>query len=236
MPTYKAPARDTEFILNEVIGVEQFSHLRGFSDATSDVRSAILEEGARFVEEVLQPLNQIGDEKGCRRNEDGSVTTPPGFKDAYTQFVGGGWGGLSADPAYGGQGLPHVMSTAIEEYCISANMAFTMYIGLTQGAIAAISAVGSEEQKRTFIPNMVEGRWTGTMNLTEAHCGTDLGLLRTKAVPQDDASYKISGTKIFISAGEHDLSENIIHLVLAKTPDAPDTVKGISVRGTEVSD
>ena len=227
MPSYTAPVRDTEFILNEVIRIADYRALPGFSEAAPDLVSAILSEGAKFVEEVTQPLNQIGDESGCVRHDDGSVTTPEGFKAAYNQLVEAGWGGLAADPEYGGQGLPHVISSAFEEYMISANMAFTMYTGLTQGAIAAIMAVGSNEQKQIYLPKMIEGRWSGTMNLTEPHCGTDLGLLRTRAVLQGDGSYKITGTKIFISSGEHDLTENIIHLVLAKMPDSPDSVRGI---------
>jgi 3-(methylsulfanyl)propanoyl-CoA dehydrogenase len=229
MPIYKAPVRDTEFILNEVINIHDYAGLPGFSEATPDLVSAILAEGAKFVEEVTQPLNQIGDEAGCVRNDDGSISTPPGFRQAYDQLVEGGWGGLSADPEYGGQGLPHVIGNAFEEYMISANMAFTMYIGLTQGAIAAITAVGSDEQKRTYLPQLVAGAWCGTMNLTESHCGTDLGLLSTRADPQDDGTYRITGTKIFISSGDHDLAENIIHLVLAKMPDSPDSVRGISL-------
>ena len=229
MPSYKAPVRDTLFVLNEVLQIQQYRALPGFSEATPDLISAILTEGAKFTETVLQPLNLSGDEIGCTRHADGSVDAPPGFKQAYQQFNEGGWGGLSADPAYGGQGLPHVISTAFEEYLISANMAFTMYPGLTFGAIAAITAVGSAEQKQRYIPNMVAGTWTGTMNLTEPHCGTDLGLLRTKAELQPDGTCRITGTKIFISAGEHNLSENIIHLVLAKMTDSPDTVKGISL-------
>ena len=229
MPTYKAPVADTEFLLNEVLQIEQYAHLPGFEEVTPDLVAAILSEGAKFVEEVLQPLNQVGDEAGCARHTDGSVTTAPGFKDAYQQFCEAGWIGLSQDPAFGGQGLPHVLSTAFEEYSISANMAFAMYPGLTHGAIAAITAVGSPEQQQTYIPKMVEGTWMGTMNLTEPHCGTDLGLLRTRAVAQDDGTYRITGTKIFISSGEHDMSENIIHLVLAKMPDSPDTVRGISL-------
>jgi alkylation response protein AidB-like acyl-CoA dehydrogenase len=229
MPSYKAPVRDTQFILNEVLKINQYSALPGFSEVTPDLVSAILEEGAKFVEEITQPLNQIGDELGCTRGEDGSVTTPTGFKHAYGQLVEGGWGALSADPTYGGQGLPHVISTAFEEYMISANMAFTMYLGLTQGAIAAITAVGSQAQKDTYLPKLVKGTWSGTMNLTESHCGTDLGLLRTRAEPQADGTYKISGSKIFISSGEHDLTDNIIHLVLAKMPDSPDSIRGISL-------
>ena len=229
MPVYKAPVTDTEFVLNEVLKIQQYADLPGFEEATPDLVSAILAEGAKFVEEVTQPLNQVGDEHGCTRHPDGSVSTPPGFKEAYDALVAAGWGGLAADPAYGGQGLPHVIANAFEEYMISANMAFTMYVGLTQGAIAAITAVGTDAQKQTFIPNLVEGRWSGTMNLTEPHCGTDLGLLRTRAEPQADGSFRISGTKIFISSGDHDLTENIIHLVLAKMPDSPDTVRGISL-------
>ena len=229
MPTYQAPVADTEFVLNEVLRVSDYAQLPGFEEATPDLVSAILAEGAKFVEEVLQPLNQVGDEIGCTRNDDGSVTTPPGFKDAYDQFREGGWMGLAVEPDYGGQGLPHVIANAFEEYLISSNMAFAMYAGLTLGAMAAIRAVGSPEQKAAYLPKMAEGVWCGTMNLTEPHCGTDLGLLRTRAEPQADGTYAITGTKVFISAGEHDLSENIIHLVLAKMPDSPDTVRGISL-------
>ena len=177
----------------------------------------------------MQPLNRVGDEAGCMRHDDGSVTTPPGFKEAWDQFVANGWTTLSAPQEYGGQGLPHIVSTAIAEYLCSANHSFEMYNGLTQGAIASILVKGSDEQKAKYLPNMVAGKWTGTMNLTEPHCGTDLGLLKTRAEPQADGSYKITGTKIFISSGEHDLAENIIHLVLAKIAGAPDNVKGISL-------
>lgn len=229
MPTYKAPVKDTEFILNEVLHVSDYAELEGFEEVTPDLISAILGEGAKFVEEVLQPLNQVGDEVGCRRNNDGSVATPPGFKDAYEQFCQAGWLGLSVETEFGGQGLPHVIANAFEEYLISSNMAFAMYPGLTLGAMAAIRIVGTPAQKKLYMPKMAEGRWSGTMNLTEPHCGTDLGLLRTRAEPRVDGSYGITGTKIFISAGEHDLSENIIHLVLAKMPDSPDTVRGISL-------
>ncbi len=229
MPSYKAPVADTQFILNDVIRIADYAHLPGFAETSPDLIAAILEEGAKFVEEVLQPLNQIGDEVGCTRHADGSVSAPPGFKQAYAQFCAGGWMGLAVPTAFGGQGLPHVIANAFEEYLISANMAFAMYPGLTLGAMAAIRAVGSPEQQQTYLPKMAEGVWTGTMNLTEPHCGTDLGMLRTRAEPQADGSYRITGTKIFISAGEHDLSENIIHLVLAKMADSPDTVRGISL-------
>ena len=190
---------------------------------------AVLEEGGRFVAEVLFPLNQSGDRQGCTRHADGSVTTPDGFKQAYRQFVESGWATLGNHPDYGGQGMPHVVSTAFQEYMISANMAFAMYPGLTHGAIAALTAAGSDAQKATYLPKLVSGEWGGTMNLTEPQCGTDLGLIRTRAEPQADGSYAITGTKIFISSGEHDLTENIIHLVLAKTPGAPDSSKGISL-------
>lgn len=183
--------------------------------------SAVLEEAGKFVEEVLFPLNQVGDQQGCTRHADGTVTTPDGFKEAYNQYCEAGWGTLAAPEEFGGQGMPHVVGIAFEEFMSSSNMAFAMYPGLTHGAVSAILAKGSQEQKEKYAPNMISGKWGGTMNLTEPHCGTDLGLIRTKAVPQPGGAYAITGTKIFISSGEHDLTENIIHLVLAKTPMRP---------------
>ncbi|WP_342359987.1 acyl-CoA dehydrogenase C-terminal domain-containing protein [Terrarubrum flagellatum] len=229
MPTYKAPVDDHLFLLNDVFHVERYGNLPGFADATPDTLEAILSEGGKLCEEVLAPLNVVGDKEGCKRNPDGSVTTPKGFKDAYKAFCEGGWGGLSAPAEYGGQELPFVVSSAMQEFVTSSNLAFGMYPGLTSGAIAAINVHGSPEQKQTYLPKMISGAWSGTMNLTEPHCGTDLGLLKTKAVPNGDGSYAISGTKIFISAGEHDLSDNIVHLVLARIEGAPMGTKGISL-------
>jgi acyl-CoA dehydrogenase len=229
MPTYKAPVDDTLFLLNDVFHIERYGNLPGFSDASPDVVEAILREAAKLSEDVLTPLNRVGDKEGCKRAADGSVTTPTGFKDAYRQIVEGGWIGISAPQEYGGQGLPATLTETVNEYFCSANMAFAMYPGLTQGAIAALIVHANDELKKKYLPKMIEGVWTGTMNLTEPHCGTDLGLLRAKAVKQADGSYKISGTKIFISAGEHDMADNIIHLVLARIEGAPAGTKGISL-------
>ncbi|GMB82691.1 acyl-CoA dehydrogenase C-terminal domain-containing protein [Shinella zoogloeoides] len=229
MPIYKAPVNDTLFILNDVLSLERYNNLPGFADATGDMLEAIAGEAAKLAEEVLFPVNLSGDQEGCRRNDDATVVTPKGFREAYDLYRQGGWIGLAVPEEFGGQGLPYVLHTAVGEYMSSANMALTMYPGLTQGAIAAILVHGSDEQKAAYLPKMVEGTWTGTMNLTEPHCGTDLGLLRTKAVPQADGSYRISGQKIFISAGEHDMAENIVHLVLARIEGAPEGTKGISL-------
>jgi len=229
MPIYKAPVDEALFLLNDVFHLERYGNLPGFAEVSPELVEAVLREAAKFSEEVLAPLNRVGDKEGCTRRADGSVTTPTGFQDAFRQLVEGGWIGISAPAEFGGQGLPATMTAIVNEFLCSANMAFAMYPGLTQGAIAALIVHASPELKKKYLPQMVAGTWTGTMNLTEPHCGTDLGLLRTKAVRQTDGSYKITGTKIFISAGEHDLAENIIHLVLARIEGAPAGTKGISL-------
>ena len=229
MPSYKAPIDDTLFLLTDVFDFDRYGNLPRFAEAPIDVVEAVLSEGGKFAEEVLQPLNLSGDREGCRRDADGDVATPKGFKEAYKAYVEGGWVGLAGDPAYGGQGLPHFLAVALSEYTIAANLSFAMYPGLTNGAAAALWVHGGDALKRIYLPKMTTGEWTGTMNLTEPHCGTDLGLIKTKAVRQPDGSFAISGQKIFISAGEHDLTENIIHLVLARIEGAPAGTKGISL-------
>ncbi len=229
MPSYRAPVEDTLFLLNDVLAIHRYDNLPGFSEASTDVVEAVLNEGGKLAAEIFSPLNLSGDQEGCTRREDGSVATPKGFKAAYDAYAAGGWMGLSVPEEFGGQGLPHVLNTAMQEFVSGANLALGMYPGLTQGAVAALLVHGSDEQKKTYLPKMVEGAWTGTMNLTEPHCGTDLGLLKTKAVPNGDGSYSLTGTKIFISAGEHDLSENIVHLVIARIEGAPMGTKGISL-------
>ena len=229
MPVYKAPTRDARFLINEVLRIQDYAALPGFGGATPDMVEAVVEEAGKFCAEVLAPINLAGDQEGCTRHADGTVTAPAVYKPAFAQFREAGWSTLSAPEEFGGQGLPHVLGMLMEEFMSSANQAFSMYPGLTAGAISAILAKGSPEQQAKYVPKMVTCEWLGTMNLTEPQCGTDLGLIRTRAVPQADGTYAITGTKIFISSGEHDLTENIIHLVLAKLPDAPDSTKGISL-------
>ena len=229
MPSYKAPLRDMQFILFDVLKVQDAGNaVAAYAEMTPDVVTAILEEAGRFCENVLQPINRSGDEEGCVF-ESGSVRTPTGFKDAYAKFVEGGWPGIACDPDHGGQGVPNTVNFAFEEMICSANLSFGLFPGLTHGAYNALQAHGSDDLKRTYLPKMVGGSWSGTMCLTEPQCGTDLGLIRTRAEPSNDGSYRLHGTKIFISAGEHDLTENIVHLVLARLPDAQAGVRGISL-------
>jgi 3-(methylsulfanyl)propanoyl-CoA dehydrogenase len=228
MPEYKAPQRDIKFVMQELLDCEQHYQKLGYEDASLDMIDAILSEAGKFSEQVVAPLNQSGDAEGCHW-QDGEVTTPKGFKEAYQQFVEGGWPTLAQPIDFGGQGLPHSLNSAITEMFSSANHSFAMYPGLSHGALATLDAHGSEQQKQMFMPKLVEGEWTGTMCLTEPHCGTDLGMLRTKAELNDDGSYNITGTKIFISAGEHDLSENIVHIVIARIPGSPEGSRGISL-------
>ncbi len=228
MPTYKAPVRDISFALREVFNFGTVRSLPPFTEATDDLVDAIFTEAARFGENELFPINEAGDREGCKWDK-GVVTTPSGFKEAYHKFVEGGWPSMSCDPKYGGQGLPDSIDFMLQEIICSANVSFGLYPGLTKGAYSALIAHGSDELKEKYLPKLVEGTWTGTMNLTEPQCGTDLGLIKTKAVPQDDGSFVITGNKIWISSGEHDFTDNIIHLVLARTPDAPEGVKGISL-------
>ncbi|MCF6232701.1 MAG: acyl-CoA dehydrogenase C-terminal domain-containing protein [Rhodobacteraceae bacterium] len=227
MPIYTAPTKDAQFILHEVLKITE-SSVPGYSDLESDFTGAILEEAGKISTEVLHPLNMVGDTEGCTL-ENGVVRTPKGFKAAFDQLRTGGWPGLDMPEQYGGQYMPYVIGTAVGEMFSASNQAFTMYHGLTHGAASAILAHGTDAQKDTYLPKMITCDWTGTMNLTESHCGTDLGLMRTKAVPTDDGSYKISGEKIFISSGDHDMSDNIIHLVLAKIPGGPEGIRGVSL-------
>jgi len=229
MPRYNAPVRDMQFVFHELLSLQNYSNLPGFADASPDVIDQILEEGGKFAGEVLFPLNRVGDEEGCVRHPDASVHTPTGFKDAYKPLAETGWPLLSAEAEMGGQALPHVLNVAWNEMVSSSNMAFGMYPGLTHGAFQALMEGGSDEQKQMYGPKMASGEWAGTMNLTEPQCGTDLGLIKTKAVPQPDGSYAITGQKIWISGGEQDLTENIIHLVLARIEGAPEGIKGISL-------
>ena len=228
MPLYKAPLRDMRFCLYELMDGDGLTKLPGYEDFGRDLVDPVLEEAAKLCEEVLHPLNRSGDEEGCHY-EAGTVRTPKGFKAAYDQFREGGWTSIACDPAYGGQGLPHAVDTLISEMICSSNLSFGMYPGLSHGAYVSLAGFGSDELKAKYLPKLVDGTWSGTMCLTEPHCGTDLGLLRTAAIPNGDGSYAITGTKIFISAGEHDLTENILHLVLARIQGAPKGVKGISL-------
>ncbi|GAN77828.1 acyl-CoA dehydrogenase C-terminal domain-containing protein [Acidisphaera rubrifaciens] len=228
MQVYKAPLRDMRFVLHELNDSAGLAALDGMQDVTPELIDSVLEEAAKIAEEVLLPLNASGDEEGCHL-DNGVVRTPKGFREAYRTFREGGWTGIGCAPEYGGQGLPHSVSMMVSEMLCATNMAFSMYPGLSHGAYEALSQHGSDAQKALYLPKLTDGTWTGTMCLTEPHCGTDLGLLRTRAVPADDGSYRISGTKIFISAGEHDLSENIVHLVLARIAGAPAGVRGISL-------
>lgn len=228
MAVYKAPVKDIQFVLNEVLDVASLAKLPGYEDATPDTIQAIVEEAGKLCENVLFPLNRTGDEEGCHY-ENGVVRTPKGFKEAYQQFREGGWTAVTCDPEYGGQGLPATVGFALQEMFTASNQAFSMYPGLSHGAYEALSAHASDELKKLYLPKLSDGTWSGTMCLTEPHCGTDLGMLRTKAEPQADGSYLITGTKIFISAGEHDLTENILHLVLARPEGAPGGTRGISL-------
>jgi len=227
---YQAPANDLRFLLFDVLGADTLHELEKYADATPDLITAVIEEAGKLASEVIQPTNQVGDRQGCQYNpETHEVTTPDGFKEAYAKFVEGGWTALDAPIEFGGQGLPHTLKFVVDEMMCSTNLSLGMYPGLTHGAISALHSHGSDELKNTYLEKLISGEWTGTMCLTEPQCGTDLGMIRTKATPNDDGSYAIEGTKIWITGGEHDLVDNIVHLVLAKLPGAPDTTKGISL-------
>jgi len=228
MPTYTGPVEDFRFLINEFLNLEACSDLPSLAEVDKEIVDAVLSEGARFCESVLQPLNAAGDQAGCRLDKS-DVVTPEGFGEAYRTYCENGWPGLTSPPEFGGQGMPHILGIAMSEMITAANTSWGMYAALSQGAWELIHTHGDEEQKQTWLPKMIAGEWTGTMNLTEPHCGTDLGLVRTRAERADDGSYRISGTKIWISAGEHDLAGNIVHLVLARTPDAPEGTRGLSL-------
>ncbi|WNC68309.1 acyl-CoA dehydrogenase C-terminal domain-containing protein [Thalassotalea nanhaiensis] len=228
MPEYKAPIRDTKFVMQELLNCEDHYQRLGYEDASIEMVDAIINEAAKLNEQIIAPINQVGDQQGCTF-DNGKVTTPDGFKEAYQHYVEGGWPTLSQSLEFGGQGLPHSLSTAIGEYTSAANHSFAMYPGLSHGCMATLEAHGTEQLKQMFLPKLVEGTWTGTMCLTEAHCGTDLGMLRTKAELNADGTYRLTGSKIFISAGEHDLSDNIIHVVIARIPGSPEGTRGISL-------
>ncbi len=228
MSTYTAPLRDMQFVLRELAGIEEVGKLPGYEEASPDTVEAILEEAAKFAAGVLAPLNVPGDRQGARW-QDGEVAMPAGFREAYAQFIENGWNGIGSEPEHGGQGMPKLVVAAVQEMWKASNMAFSLCPLLTTGAIEAITLSGTPELKAAWLPKMIAGTWTGTMNLTEPQAGSDLSLVRARAVPQGDGSYKLYGQKIFITYGEHDLAENIVHLVLARTPDAPEGVKGISL-------
>ncbi|MBO0750092.1 MAG: acyl-CoA dehydrogenase family protein, partial [Porphyrobacter sp.] len=225
MPSYTPPARDTRFVLSELLGIADHPRLA----VDGDLIDSIVEEAGRFAVEVIAPLNRVADVQGCVRHPDGSVSTPAGFPEAYRAYVESGWGTLALPEEHGGQGLPHILATVVEEYLNSACHAFNMYPGLTHGAVAALLAKGTDELKARYLPKLVSGEWLGTMALTEPQAGTDLGLIRTRAEPQPDGTYRVTGEKIFCSGGEHDLTGNIVHLVLARLPDAPEGSRGISL-------
>ena len=227
---YQPPVNDLKFVLFDVLGLDQLQTLEKYADATPDIICAVIEEAGKLAAEVLQPVNKVGDEQGCTYDpQTHAVKTPDGFIDAYRQFTEAGWASLDAPVEYGGQGLPHTLKFIVDEMVCSSNLSLGMYPGLTHGAISAVHAHGSQALKDTYLENLVSGQWTGTMCLTEPQCGTDLGMIRTKATPRADGSYGIQGTKIWITGGEHDLVDNIVHLVLAKLPGAPDSTKGISL-------